>query len=155
MKNRFWAKVALPNEDGCMLWLKSTEGGYGRFWLKGRLVLAHRLSLIIATGADHLDLDAAHRCRNRNCVAPNHLHWATRKENVEDMKKDGTKLVGEKANNSKLTRNQVKEIRWQHATGTISQRALAEAFGTSQPQISKIVNSKQWKEEYFSRIQTL
>ena len=44
-----------------------------------------------------------------------------------------------------LLAEDVAEIRRLYATGEVKQVELAEAFGVSQPQISKIVNKKQWK----------
>lgn len=79
---RFWSKVALPNREGCMLWLAGTEGGYGRFWLAGSSRSAHRLSYERAYGPipDGLVLD--HLCRTPICVAPLHLEAVTVRENT-------------------------------------------------------------------------
>lgn len=45
-----------------------------------------------------------------------------------------------------LTAEDVREIRRMYATGDWRQVDLAEEFWVSQPQISKIVNNKQWKD---------
>ena len=45
----------------------------------------------------------------------------------------------------KLTTEDAADIRTLYATGTWLQADLAEHFGVSQPQISKIVNNKQRK----------
>lgn len=44
-----------------------------------------------------------------------------------------------------LTAEDVREIRRLYATGGWRQVDLAEEFWVSQPQISKIVNNKQWR----------
>lgn len=79
---RFWAKVALPNEQGCMLWLGGTAVGYGRFYLAGKMRGAHRLSYTLAYGPipDGLVLD--HLCRTPACVRPDHLEAVTNSENL-------------------------------------------------------------------------
>lgn len=85
-ERRFWAKVLLPDESGCMLW-KATlhERGYGLFWLDGKHVLAHRISYVLAHGEipEGLQVDhvKANGCRNRHCVAPAHLEAVTGAEN--------------------------------------------------------------------------
>jgi hypothetical protein len=84
---RFWSKVALPNEQGCMLWLKWTNNkGYGQFSLKRRHVYAHRVSYVLAYGQipDGLVVDhvKAEGCTNRHCVAPAHLEAVTYSENA-------------------------------------------------------------------------
>lgn len=83
---RFWAKVALPNERGCMLWLDApNRGGYAQFLVggrSGRTLYAHRISYELAYGSipDGLQLD--HLCRVRHCVAPLHLEAVTQQENL-------------------------------------------------------------------------
>jgi hypothetical protein len=84
---RFYAKVALPNEQGCMLWLKGkSKQGYGMFFLNGLMVLAHRFSYELAYGEipEGLEIDhvKARGCNNRHCVAPAHLEAVTQQENI-------------------------------------------------------------------------
>lgn len=83
---RFWAKVALPNEQGCMLWLGVPDArGYGRLALGGRggsMYYAHRISYTLAYGPVPVGLQLDHLCRVRHCVAPEHLEAVTQTENV-------------------------------------------------------------------------
>jgi hypothetical protein len=89
-ERRFWSKVALPNEQGCMLWLKATDRhGYGRFSLGGRkggMVFAHRVSYELAFGPipEGMEVDhvRAEGCENHHCVAPDHLEAVTHAENM-------------------------------------------------------------------------
>jgi hypothetical protein len=87
----FWSKVALPNEQGCMLWLGSvTTRGYGLLalptaggWVK---VAAHRLSYTLTHGPIPMGLVIDHvranGCTNKHCVAPLHLEAVTQRENT-------------------------------------------------------------------------
>ncbi|MGN6128491.1 MAG: HNH endonuclease signature motif containing protein [Humibacter sp.] len=78
---RFWVKVALPDSNGCMLWMASTWDGYGRFKLGGAMRQAHRLSYAMAYGSVPAGLQLDHLCRVRHCVAPDHLEPVTSQEN--------------------------------------------------------------------------
>lgn len=87
-ESRFFPKVAMPDENGCMNWMAGTNGvGYGMFfvdWAKGRnlAVVAHRWSYQYFNGpiSDGLHID--HLCRNTLCVAPDHLEAVTQRENT-------------------------------------------------------------------------
>lgn len=80
---RFWAKVALPDANGCMLWLAGlTHNGYGRLSMSGRLKRAHRISYELAYGPIPAGLVIDHLCRVRHCVAPDHLELVTHAENT-------------------------------------------------------------------------
>lgn len=85
-ERRFWSKVALPNEQGCMLWLGYVEKGYGRFWFNGRMVRAHRVSYLLSYGpipsGTEIDHVRARGCTNKHCVAPDHLEAVTHAENI-------------------------------------------------------------------------
>lgn len=146
-QKRFWSKVALPDADGCMLWLAGiAPTGYGRFKMNGREGRASRASLQIAVGpppAPHMF--AAHSCRNRHCVAPTHLRWATPAENTADRIADGTYQYGERGPRAKLTREQVREIR-EKLSLRVMQRELATEYGVSKSLISAIARGETWIE---------
>lgn len=71
--------------------------------------------------------------------AENHLHA----RNIIKWKKRTNFPVGEDVGNSKLTENQVKEIRSLHKDGC-SNKSLRKLFNISKSQVSKIVNKKSW-----------
>lgn len=84
---RFYAQVALPNEQGCMLWRgKPGRNGYGRLRVAGRTVGAHRYAYVLAHGPipeglviDHVK---AKGCTSTLCVAPAHLEAVTTRVNT-------------------------------------------------------------------------
>lgn len=143
---RFWSKVALPDQSGCMLWLAGCcKDGYGQFAIGRSKVRAPRLSLWLAAGPPLPDQEhAAHSCRHRHCVAPAHLRWATHIENEADKIADGTVARGDLSNWSKLTSGQVLEIRALYATGAWTYPQLGTRFGVAQQTIGKIVNRDRW-----------
>lgn len=78
---RFWQKV--DRSGDCWLWTAGrTPEGYGKFWLGGKTVLAHRVAYTLEHGPipDRLHLD--HLCRVRHCVNPAHMEPVTHRENV-------------------------------------------------------------------------
>lgn len=140
---RFWAKVGLPDENGCMLWLAGQmPGGYGAFWLAGQMRRASRISLQLATVAPGDGLEAAHQpvvCHQPACVAPSHLRWATHQENMADTVQDQTRATGENHGQAKLSDRQVAEARTRYDLGDIRQVDLARQYGVSQGAISMIL----------------
>lgn len=80
---RFAAKVALPDENGCMHWTAAKGyNGYGRIEVAGRKVLPHRLSYehFVSPIPDGPVID--HLCRNRSCVSPEHLEAKSSRANL-------------------------------------------------------------------------
>lgn len=135
----------MPNEDGCMLWLKPLNScGYGTFTFNGKSTSAHRLSLIISAGLSLNGMDSAHSCRNKHCVAPNHLSWKTRAENQADRHRDETVPSKERNGAAKLTLNQVVEIRQRYKNGEGSYTTLAKQYGVHFSMIGRIVNNQNW-----------
>lgn len=144
-QERFWSKVSPPNEQGCMLWLggKSSDG-YGGFWFAGATRSAHRVALILTEGEPlQPELEAAHSCRHRDCVAPLHLRWATRRENEGDKVGDQTLIQGDQISHSKLIAEQVLVIRADHAAGE-SIATLARRYSVTRRAIRFIVNRDTW-----------
>ena len=84
LDDRFWSKVDKSNGDNsCWEWKAAKNpNSYGRFTIKQRKYIAHRLSYhaIVGELPTHLQLD--HICRNRSCVNPRHLEPVNNKENV-------------------------------------------------------------------------
>lgn len=79
--DRFAEKVALT-DDGCLVWLGTTVGGYGRFHIDS-FVMAHRWAYEHLVGPIG-DLHVLHRCDNPPCVNPEHLFLGTLVDNMQD-----------------------------------------------------------------------
>ncbi|MGD1044720.1 MAG: HNH endonuclease signature motif containing protein [Bacteroidota bacterium] len=140
---RFFSKVnMIPN--GCWLWTGYKDnGGYGRFWLCKGNVKVHRFSYEVHNGQIPEGKEVMHACDRRECCNPSHLCAGSHEENMYDMKVKGraNPVRGEDKINAKLTETQVIEIR----NSTIAQRKLAQIYGVSPCQISKIRTYKEWK----------
>jgi len=133
MEERFWSKVN-KTSGGCWLWTGLLREGYGRFYVEGKTLTAHRVSWLIADRIIPEGLVLRHKCLNKNCVNPDHLETGTQKENCEDRIRDGTFY-------RKLTEEQVKEIL---RRSTENQRLLGEEFGVARQTISKIISRQKW-----------
>lgn len=80
-EERFWAKV--EKGEGCWAWRGSrSANGYGRFYLNGRTVAAHRVAFALAGGTLASGEEIDHTCRHKWCVNPTHLDPATRAANL-------------------------------------------------------------------------
>jgi hypothetical protein len=130
--------------DGCILWPFATiPGGYGRFKENGKTTAANRWICEQTHGPSPTDThEAAHSCGNGRCLNPKHLRWATPKENTADKIVHGTLLKGSMSPSSRLTEDQVKEIRQLY--GSTSQTKIAELFGVANQTISSIINGQTW-----------
>jgi DNA-binding transcriptional regulator YiaG len=124
--------------------------GYGRVWFEGRMQYAHRVvyELVIGKipkGEGYHGTCVCHKCDNRKCVNPAHLFLGSNADNVRDKKEKGRapRMQGEANGFAKLTADQVREIRRLSEEG-LTQRAIANRFGISQKQVSRIVRGKRW-----------
>jgi len=128
--------------DACWLWTGSkNSNGYGQFYFEGKTWMAHRLMYIHCYGELLNDLDICHTCRNK-CVNPEHLEQKTRSENMLDKRRDGTFPRGEETGNSKLTNEQILDIR---SRTNQTHQSIADEFGVSQSHIGHIVRRNKWK----------
>lgn len=157
-EQKFWSKV--HKTDTCWLWTgyKFQSSGYGGFIPAGVRVykLAHRIAYELTCGFIPAGLLVCHHCDNRLCVNPDHLFLGTHQENMKDRNskgrqgkgqsigKGGENRTGERNGRSKLTLEQIQEIRSLYAAGGISQTELSKRYGVIQPHISRIVRGDQW-----------
>jgi HNH endonuclease len=146
LAERFWAKVAPPNENGCMLWTGSVmQFGHGRI-NRGRagdgIDVAHRVSWELANGPIPEGMCVLHKCDVPACVNPDHLFLGTHADNIADKVSKGRQARGFMFPHTKLSDEQVAEIRHRYITEKISQRALAEEYGVCQQNVNMLVNNR-------------
>ena len=134
----------------CIEWSKCrNKQGYGTLRFKGKMVYAHRRLWEAMFGKIPDGLYVLHRCDNPPCVNIEHLFLGTKKDNSRDSIKKGrakfpVTLKGEDAPWSKLTLEQVKEIR--SLKGMVPQKELANRFGVNQSTISRIQINLRWSQ---------
>ncbi len=149
---RFWSKVDIRGEDECWDWkgqiLHDKYVAYGKFYLNGKKVLAHRVAWELTYGEIPDGLCVLHKCDRGICCNPKHHFLGTRVDNAADRDAKGRGNGGGKpgmgCGHAKLTDSDVKEIRLLASQG-MSQSTIARKFDITQGNVSCIVLRKSWK----------
>lgn len=138
LATRFWSRV--EKTQTCWLWTAAKfQGGYGRFrGLDG--FIAHRMSWIFAHGPIPDGLLVLHKCDVRSCVNPDHLFLGTQVDNMRDMAAKGRGLHPRGEQVSKITEQQVRQIRRDDRP----QSLVASLHGITQTQVSRIKRRTNW-----------
>lgn len=93
----FLSRLAPPDENGCVLWTRSTDRrGYGQFGAEYRMLKAHQVSWILQNGPIPEGLVLDHLCENPPCCNPEHLEPVTPPENVRRWRDRMTHCVSGK-----------------------------------------------------------
>lgn len=93
--------------------------------------------------------EVLHKCDITSCVNPDHLFLGTQEDNMNDMMTKGRHVKGEQVQSSKLTREQVLEIKIALRDG-VRQKTLAEHYGVGVSAISDINTGTTWKSVTYS-----
>ena len=147
LKERFWSFVWMPKKDGCWLWRGSvSSGGYGMLQVATKTSRrAHRVSWELHFGMIQGDVCVLHTCDNPLCVNPKHLWLGSHADNMNDMSERGRSFSrGESNNNSKLTEDDVLEIRRLLKISHLVQRDIAKKFEVTATLVSSIKYYKNW-----------
>jgi hypothetical protein len=141
---QFWARVAPPNERGCMLWTGRTRGAYGVFHIQGYNIGAHRYTWEVTNGPIPDGLLVCHVCDVPLCCNVHHLFLGTYADNSADMVRKGRSRSAGRGDDSplaKLTDVQIAEIRMRALAGE-QQKSLATEFGVSRALVCRLVRNK-------------
>ena len=161
-RQRFWAKVLCGAPNTCWLWRGAIDThGYGKIWLKGHWLGAHRFSYVIAYGEIANRLCVLHKCDNPSCVNPAHLWLGTYSDNMNDCIAKGRDMWvgtrhwshrhpervhrGSRHWAAKLNEKDIIRIRYERACGK-SGAALARELGVSSALVCKVIKGVIWKE---------
>lgn len=103
----------------------------------------HRLVLLAFVGPRPPGMEARHLNGKRGDPRLINLEYGTPKQNASDKREHGTLACGSRSGMSKLTSEQVEEIRDLLSEG-YSQSAVAAKFGVTQPAICHINTGHTW-----------
>ena len=76
------------NDEGCWIWQRNkNQGGYAQKGIKGKIWKVHRyVHQILGNNAPPSSKHSVdHICRNRACINPDHLRWATAFEQANNQ----------------------------------------------------------------------
>lgn len=139
------------NKDGKILKLSITKFGYNRLELNlrgnAKKYPVHRLVAIAFIDNPDNKREVNHIDGNKlnNCVK--NLEWVSPSENQLHAFEIGlqTSRSGENHHNSKLTKQQVIDIRELYKSGNYKQVKLAEMYGVHSRYINLIIKRRRWK----------
>lgn len=141
---QFWAKVEMTDE--CWTWTHGKDrDGYGicRFYGMGER-RAHRVAFTLTYGKIPAKKEALHKCDNPLCVRPSHLFLGTKADNVKDKVKKKRQAFGERHGRSKLTSEDVAQIRSAYTDGGYTHRSLGVLYKVSHHSIGRIIREEGW-----------
>jgi hypothetical protein len=137
------AALVGPMTDECIL-LPVAAKKYAKFFDEGKQISAHRYVCIKAHGEPTPDRNfAAHSCGQSWCVNPQHIRWATPRENTDDKSAHGTLIAGEQNYNAKLKAADVIKIREMRDKPA---KEIAPLFGVHAATIRDVLRGKTWKQ---------
>jgi hypothetical protein len=138
---RLWANIDKSGgSDACWPWVgKVKVNGYGRLKDKGKSILAHRAAYELTNGKIPDGMFVCHKCDNPPCCNPAHHFLGAPVDNSNDKVSKNRHARGENTRKSKLTDQQVLEIRTLNAAGTYTKVALAKMFGVNRSYIQQLV----------------
>jgi hypothetical protein len=135
------------DDHGCYICTshKSLLNGYYHIRIHGKRKLMHRHVYEEMYGEISKGLYVRHKCDNPRCINPEHLEVGTPKDNSKDMVDRGRSKKGENHPRSKLTNDQVKEIRIM-SSREIKRKDICNIFGIKNVDtITSITKKLTWK----------
>lgn len=123
-------------------------GGYGQIRDEsGRQRPAHRIAYDLVVDDIPEGMLVLHSCDNPPCINPAHLFLGTGQDNMDDMwmKERANPAIGLQLPQTKLTPDEVKQIKLLLLEDTMEGNELAYKFGVSPQTICDIKAGRTWK----------
>jgi HNH endonuclease len=138
--------------NNCHIWKGAkSQAGYGVYKIfrkdnskDFKLYFCHRLIYELIKGPIN-ELHILHSCDNPLCVNPDHLRTGTHAENMKDKAIRKRQPYGEQVAISKLTSEQVQEIRNLRNAQHLNFCHLAQLYKVSRVTIRNVINRVTWK----------
>ena len=142
---RFWNRVLIKRSSTCWPFQGAiNKGGYGKSSIDGRKTSAHRVAYEIAIGIIPQGNIVCHTCDNPLCCNPNHLFLGTHKTNAEDRNRKGRQASGSSNGKTKLTVDEVKEIKSRLQNGE-SAMNISKSYNVHNYTIGNIKRGITWR----------
>ncbi len=141
-----WKRINIKNDSECWEWQGSlVNNRYGKMIIDCKYYLTHRVVYELTYGNISDSLLVCHHCDNPKCCNPKHLFLGTQQDNVNDKIKKNRQPKGKSIGSSKLTSDNVLEIRRLYINGSYTFKKLGVLFNVDRKNISSIVYNKTWK----------
>jgi len=132
--------------DDCLIWpFARFPAGRAKIAIGGKTKYAYRVMCEWVHGEPPTPQhEAAHSCARGHeaCVHPQHVRWATSKENGQDMVAHGNSTRGPRNPQAKLAEADVITIR--SLAGKVTQAKIAERYGLHPMHVHAIIARKVW-----------
>lgn len=131
--------------EACWPFLRSKNSrGYGKVWVDGRCLEAHRFAYSIENGSVPDGLCVLHHCDNPPCCNPSHLYAGTQKQNAADRENRGrgNQPKGEASGTSALSTRDVIFIR--RCRDLYNTEEMARMLGVQRGTIANILRGAAW-----------
>lgn len=137
-------KRVVQQVSGCIRWGGPIgHNGYGRIYLGKRTIQAHRVAWILHNRQPIPEgMIVCHHCDNRPCINPDHLFLGTPADNCHDRVQKGRGAQGVRCGQSRLTAEQVIEIR----LSPLTMRELSSIYNLSEARIRDVWLNKSYKD---------
>lgn len=136
-----WKKMKLQdNGAGYLTVILYKKDGY-----TNERILVHKLVLTAFRGKRPKGMECRHLDGNRGNNNLYNLQWGTIHENIKDKKRHGNFIQGEKQWASKITENDVRQIRKLRKEKGYTLFKLAKIFNVTFTNIGLIIQRKTWK----------
>ena len=146
---KFWSQIKVASINDCWLWTGTTDNvDYGVFWIKGKgQYKSHRVTYALSRGYIPRHRLVLHTCDTPSCCNPCHVYAGTFSDNMLDkLSRDRAWCIkGEDNPHSKLTNEDVIEIRHLYKKENISMKKLGAKFGVTASSVNQIVKGRSWK----------
>ena len=127
----------------CFIWQGGTTIKKKMVRYAGKLHSVHRLVWML-TQHEYVDV-VMHYCEEQRCINPQHLFGATRPEATKIRDERGQTSKGSRHYTTRLTEDQVRQIRYEYEHEIRTVKELAKLYAMSISGIRFITNRKTWK----------
>ncbi len=133
------------DDNGCWIYRRLQNTGYGSVSVKGKAIAAHRFSYRELVDAIPKGANVCHKCDIKACVNPEHLFLGTSSDNRQDMirKGRGNFPRGIRQPHAQLNEEQVSQIKLKLNRG-LRQVDIAKEYNVKRNVIGDIKRNKNW-----------
>lgn len=148
VEERFWIWIEVGDDDECWEYQGATlPDGHGLMTMQKEIDYVHRWSYRMHF-EDPGEMQVNHHCDTAHCVNPEHLYLGTQSDNIKDMwrrrRRHPDEMRGENAPHSKLTWEDVQDIRERLDSGAETYEQIADDYPVTPSSIASVATGEIW-----------